>query len=91
MKMQNEKIHSIMLALVGGYLLYLAYQLFDKYRTGTEEMPGIVFILAIAVFAAGGIGTILWAWRIYRQQRTEKREKAKRKGKSQNNKRTMIH
>lgn len=78
MNMQNEKIHSIMLALVGGYLLYLAYQLFDKYRTGTEEMPGIVFILAIAVFAAGGIGTMLWAWRIYRQQRNDEREKSEK-------------
>ena len=51
----------MLLALVGGYLLYLAYQLFEKYRTGTKEMPDVVFILAIIVFLLGGIGIFCYA------------------------------
>jgi Na+-transporting NADH:ubiquinone oxidoreductase subunit NqrD len=71
---KNEKIHSTLLALVGGYLLFLAYQLFEKYRTGTKEMPDAVFILAIVVFSVAGIGVIIWAWKIYRKQREEEQK-----------------
>ena len=63
--MKNEKVHSTLLALVGGYILYLAYQLFEKYRSGTGEMPDAVFIIAIIVFALGGLGTLYYAWSVY--------------------------
>ncbi len=67
--MKNEQIHATLLALVGGYLLYLAWQLFDKFRTGTQEMPDAAFILSILVFTAGGIGVLVWAFSIWRRQR----------------------
>ena len=69
--MRNEKVQSVLLACVGGYILYLAYQLFEKYRTGTNEMPEAAFILSIAVLFIGGIATIVFAWRIYQKQRTK--------------------
>ena len=72
--MKNEKTHSILLTLVGGYMLYLAYQLFGKYRAGTKEMPDAVFILAILLFTAAGIGIWVYAWRIYRKQKKDSRQ-----------------
>ena len=63
--MKNEKIHSTLLALVGAYILYIAYQLFEKYRSGTGEMPDAVFIIAIVVFVLGGLGTMYYAWNVY--------------------------
>ena len=72
--MKDERIHSILLTLVGGYMLYLAYQLFGKYRSGTKEMPDAVFILAIIVFAAAGIGVWVYAWRIYRKHKKDSQQ-----------------
>ena len=65
--LKNDKIHAMFMGLGGGYLLYLAYQLLDKFRTGTGEMPDAVFILAITVFAAGGIGILIFALMLYRK------------------------
>lgn len=74
--MKNEKIHSTLLGLVGGYLLYLAWQLFESYRAGTGEMPEAAFIIAIVVFTVAGAGILVYAWTIYRkQQKTEKNQK----------------
>ena len=73
--MKNEKTHAMLLGLVGGYILYLAYQLFEKYRSGAEEMPPALNILAIIVLGAGGIGTVVYAVLIYRKAREESRKK----------------
>ena len=70
--MRNEKVHATLLALVGGFVLYLAYQLLEKYLAGTKEMPDAVFIIAIVVFAIGRISTICYAWICY--QRWKKNE-----------------
>ncbi len=74
--MKNERIHSMLLALVGGYLLYLAWQLFDKYRTGTEEMPEAVFLLAIGIFTIAGIGVLFFAWTVYQKTRKEEKQQS---------------
>ena len=78
--MRNEKVHATLLALVGGFVLYLAYQLLEKYLAGTKEMPDAVFIIAIVVFAIGGISTICYAWICYqRWKRMNQNRKMKRK------------
>ena len=66
----------MLLALVGGYVLYLAYQLFEKYRTGTKEMPDVVFILAIVIFTTAGIGIFCFAWSIYRKAGKEDKDQS---------------
>ncbi len=71
--MRNEKIHSTLLGVVGGYILYLAYQLFEKYRAGTKEMPDAVFIAAIIFFTIAGIGTLIFAWKTWRKATKEDR------------------
>ena len=72
--MKNERVHATLLAVVGGFVLYLAWQLLDKYRSGTQEMPDAVFIIAIIVFTLGGIGTIAYAWICYRNGNRAKTE-----------------
>lgn len=65
----NSSVHATLLAAVGGYVLYLAWILFCKYRDQTGEMPPVLNILAIIVFALGGLGTLYYAWIIYRKGR----------------------
>ena len=77
--MKNEKIHSMLLGLVAGYVLFLAWELFDKYRAGSDEMPGPVFIIAIAVFTLGGLGTIWYAWKVYQKGKKAEAEKEEEK------------
>ena len=78
-RMVNEKVHATLLALVGGYVLYLAYQLYGKFRSGTKEMPDAVFILAIAGFAAAGIAVLVFAWKTYRKAQKKAAEETEEK------------
>ena len=73
--MKNEKIHSMLLGLVGGYLLYLAWDLYEKYRDKAGEMAPALNIVFIIIFALGGLGTLYYAWVIYRKDRKETEEK----------------
>lgn len=68
---RNESVHSLMLALVGGYLLYLAYQLFDKLRTGADEMPLWLAVVAIVFFVLAGLGVLLFAWKVWQDSKQE--------------------
>lgn len=65
--MKNEKIHSVLVALVGGYLLYVAYELYSRLRAGAGEMPEAAAIISIIVFTLGGAGAIFYAWIIYKR------------------------
>ena len=65
----NPDIHSVLLAAVGGYLLYIAWQLFDKYRSQAGEMPPALNILAVVIMTLGGLGTLYYAWTVYRHAR----------------------
>lgn len=71
----NPTVHATLLAAVGAYLLYLAGALFDKYRSGANEMEPVLNIAAIIVFVLGGLGTLWYAWAIYRKNRKEDGEK----------------
>ena len=72
----NSGVHATLLAAVGGYILYLAWVLFGKYRDQAGEMPPALNIIAIIVFTLGGLGTLYYAWTIYRKGgRGEQEEK----------------
>ena len=79
----NSGVHATLLAVVGGYILYLAWMLFEKYRDNTGEMPPILNIIAIVVFALGGFGTLFYAWNTYRKG---KKENAAEEGKEDQDK-----
>ncbi|MBE5803571.1 MAG: hypothetical protein E7316_03565 [Clostridiales bacterium] len=64
--MKNQNTHALLLTLVGGYILYIAYQLLDGLLAGKDEMPLAAAIAAIAVFVIGGIGVLIYAWKLWR-------------------------
>lgn len=63
--MKNQKTHAALLALVGGYILYIAYQLFSNMNSETETMPIAVSIAFIVVFCLAGIGVLAYALKTY--------------------------
>ena len=73
----NSGVHATLLAAVGGYILYLAWTLFEKYRDNAGEMPPALNIIAIVVFTLGGFGTLFYAWTVYRKGKKEKTEEDK--------------
>ena len=82
--MRNEKVHSTLLACVGAYVLYMAYQILDNFRNGAQEMPDYLYILVITAMTLGGLGVLYYAWISYRRARNEKKrvnEKQDKEGK----------
>ena len=66
--MKNDKIHSSLLTLVGGYLLYIAYHLLENMRKGSADMSRAMFTVLIAAFALAGIAILVYAWIIWRRR-----------------------
>ena len=65
----NEKTRSGLLALAGGYVLYLAWEMFADLRDGKTDMgPGMAYAF-IALFAVAGIAVITYAARIWYRSR----------------------
>ena len=60
--MKKQNLHASLLALVGGYLFFTAWNLWEGLSAGTEEMPAWSSILFIALFTLGGIGVLAYAY-----------------------------
>lgn len=71
--MKNKNTHAMLLALVGGYILYIAYHLLENLLSGVNDMPQGAAIAAIAVFAAGGIAVLLYAWKCWKDAKAEEK------------------
>lgn len=69
--MKNKNTHAMLLMLVGGYILYIAYHLLENLLAGADDMPQGAAIAAIAVFAAGGIAVLLYAWKCWKEAKAE--------------------
>ena len=63
---KNARTHATLLALVGGYVLYIAWHLLDNLRSGAEDISPKAAIAAIAFFAVAGIAVLVYAWRVWR-------------------------
>lgn len=70
--MKNQGTHAMLLALVGGYILYIAWHLLDNLLSGINDMPQAAAIAAIAVFALSGIAVLIYAWKTW--QSTKKKD-----------------
>ena len=71
MHKKNQNTHAMLLALVGGYVLYIAWQLLDGLLAGRDEMPQAAAIAAIAVFTVGGIGVLCSAWKLWKDAKKQ--------------------
>lgn len=69
--MKNQGTHAMLLALVGGYILYIAWHLLENLLSGKQDIPQAVAIAAIAVFALAGIAVLVYAWKTW--QSTKKK------------------
>ena len=59
-------------AVVGGYLLYMAYELLQNLINNVATtMPRFLQILFIVLFAVIGAGLLVYAWRIWRKGRED--------------------
>ena len=58
--------------IVGGYLLYLAYELAQNMINDVATtMPRWVGILAVIAFAGIGVTLLVYAWKIWKQGRED--------------------
>jgi len=71
--MKNQSIHAMLLALVGGYMLFIAWHLVENVQSGSRDMPLWAAIAAIAVFALAGVGVLVYAFLIWRKAEQEKK------------------
>lgn len=71
--MKNKNTHAMLLTLVGGYILYIAYHLLENLLAGADDMPQGAAIAAIAVFAVAGIAVLLYAWKCWKEAKAEEK------------------
>ncbi len=79
MKNRNPSVHSSLLALVGGYMLYITWHLLRE-QGDTGMAPGIRTLFMI-LFAAAGIGTLVYAGWIWKKDQEKQKEEREEKGK----------
>ena len=61
--MNPNTTRSTLLAVVGGYLIYLAYSLAkDLINQAPTDLPPALMIVIIVLFSLSGIGIIIYAW-----------------------------
>ena len=70
MKM-NGGTRSGLLALAGGYVLYLAWEMFADLRDGKTEMAPRLAMVFITFFALAGIAVIVYAARVWFKSRKD--------------------
>ena len=63
----NPSVHAMLLALVGGYILFIAWRLFDSMRSGAGEMSDALYILLTVFFALAGCGVLFYAFVTWRR------------------------
>ena len=82
--MKNTKAHSSLLGLVGGYLLYLAWNLYDSMAKEESNMAPWFNILSIIFFVLAGIGVVIYAWwdwdRVNKKEAAGESEEAEKNG-----------
>ena len=60
------------MAIAGGYMIYLAYELLKNLLDNVPTtMPRVVQILAVIFFTGAGIALLVFAWRIWKKGRED--------------------
>ena len=63
--MNREKTRSTLIGIVGAYLVYTAYQLFQGREDPQTTMSPAVMILFIALFVLAGAALVVYAVRLW--------------------------
>ena len=73
--MKPSTNRSLLLGVVGGYLIYLAYELLQGMINHTATtMPDWLTILVIVLFTLIGLGLLFFAWKVWKRGREAKPE-----------------
>jgi len=73
MKMENRN-RAMLLAVVGAYVIYLAYQMMRDQLDGKSSMAMWLCILAVVFFGIAGITVLILAWKISRKKDEEEEQ-----------------
>ena len=63
MKIQNRN-RAMLLAVVGGYVIYLAYEIMRDELAGKSSMAMWTAVLCTAFLGAAGIAVLVLAWKV---------------------------
>ena len=74
MKIQNRN-RAMLMAVVGAYVIYLAYEIMRDELAGKSSMALWVSILCTALLGCAGIAVLVLAWKIYRTKDTDEEDK----------------
>ena len=73
--MNGTKARSGLIGVAGGYLLYIAYQLFRDRGDPNTTMTPAARIVFIVLFVLSGAAMLVYAWRLWKQSLKEEEEK----------------
>ena len=74
MKIQNRN-RAMLMALVGGYVIYLAYEIMRDGLAGKSSMAMWVCVLSTVLLGGAGIAVLVLAWKIYRTKDPDEEER----------------
>ena len=83
--MNNGKTRSTLLGVVGGYLLYTAYQLFEGRADVNTTMTMTARIIFIVLFALAGAALVVYACLLWKRALREEDEKNARETQKDDN------
>ncbi len=75
--MFNGKNRAYLIGIVGAYLIYIAYQLYQGRSDPDTTMTPAVMILFIVFFVLAGAGLLVYAVRVWRTADREQKENQK--------------
>jgi len=67
----GNETRSMLFGLVGGYMLYLAYQVLHGTINGTSSMSVAVTMLSVVFLSVSGLGIMAYAFRLWQRYRKE--------------------
>jgi branched-subunit amino acid ABC-type transport system permease component len=76
--MNSGKTRSSLFAVVGAYLLYIVWELYQGWNDPNTTMPHAVMALFIVLFAVIACVLLVYAWRVWKNAAKEEEEEKKK-------------
>lgn len=77
--MNGEKTRSCLMGIVGGYLVYTAWQLYQGRNDPETTMTAGMMILFVALFVIAGVGLMAYAVILWKRGMAEDKEEKQTK------------
>ena len=73
--MNPKSNRSMLMGIVGGYLIYLAYELARDLINGVpSQMPKALTVIIVILFTGIGITLLVYAWKLWKKSREASEE-----------------